>query len=218
MKYILNALILCTVFSACSENSNEHDIRVYDHAMNIGDLGVATYAIHSIIARDTSQTQFYDTLAGLYFNTGNFGQAGVTAERVLRDQPNNQRMLELAARSFQSVSRGPRALHYFERLARLSNNPEHRYQVAAQLVYANKLTEAKEIASRLTTLPQGDSIKIVILSGETRQPVPIKAAAYNILASIAYQQGNIQEAKEQISLALAVFPEFILAKQNLKNM
>ncbi|RYD75184.1 MAG: hypothetical protein EOP53_16900 [Sphingobacteriales bacterium] len=222
-KFLLFLLLYAFVFSCKQDNAkleNEQDIRIYHQAIKFGDIGTATYAIHSLLSRDTSQYKYYDTLSTLYFQSNNYPQAIQAAQHVLEHDTNNLKMVEVSARAYQAIGRFDMALPFFSRVAILGSNPEAMYQVGVCQFYMQKFDEAESTVSKVIADPKATETELIIgfSNNSQQQQVPLVAAAYNMLGSIKFQQGNTAEAKTNFIKSLTLFPEFALPKENLEKL
>src|SRR4051812_100645 len=75
----------------------DHEIKLYHQAIKFGDVSTAIHAMQSLLAWDSTRTSYYDTLAVLYFHSQNYPQAVQSAQMVLDKNPNNEKLLQLAA-------------------------------------------------------------------------------------------------------------------------
>ena len=215
---------MATAFFSCkqdnTEKENAHDMQVYHQAIKFGDIGTATSAIHSLLARDTTQTKYYDTLSVLYFQSNNYPQAIQAAQNVLDKDTNNLKMIEVSARAYQAIGRFDMAMPFFQRVAALKQNPEATYQVGVCQFYLQQFDAAEISVNKVIADSNTQNEQLVIgFNNNTRQQqVPLLAAAYNMLGSIKYQQGNANEAKINFLKAISIFPDFALPKENLEKL
>lgn len=213
------------LFSSCTdekkqlEKANAHDIKVYHQAAEYGDVGTAIYAIHSLLARDTSNIAYYDTLSMLYFESRNYPQAVQSAQRALAKDPDNEKLLQVVANSYKYMGRGDVALPYFLKLSEITNNPQFAYEAAVIEFYGKQYTEAEAAINKLLNSPASENYSVGVPSGQGKeQPVPLRAALYNLLGYIKQNQEKPEEAKTAYQKALDLYPEFILAENNLKEL
>lgn len=229
LKKIKSALVLSIsallLFSSCTdekkqeEKAIEHDKKVYHQAVEYGDVGTAIYAIHSLLARDTSNISYYDTLSMLYFESRNYPQAVQAAQKALTKDPNNQKLMQVMANSYKYMGRGDVALPYFLKLSELSSDPQFAYEAAVIEFYGKQYPEAESAINKLMNSPSSENYSVSVPSGQGKeQPVPLRAALYNLLGYIKQNQGKTDEAKTAYQKALDLYPEFILAENNLNEL
>ncbi|MGZ5243532.1 MAG: tetratricopeptide repeat protein [Bacteroidia bacterium] len=216
-------LLLCALVSSCKDNNNsgaEHDIQVYHQAIRFGDMGTAIHSMHSLLARDTTQFKYYDTLGVLYFQSNNYPQAIQAAQNVLERDTNNLKMVEISARAYQAIGQFDMAVPFFVRVAKLDNNPEALYQVGVCQFYMQQFDAAEQSVNKVIEDPKAKDMELVIgfNNNSRQQQVPLLAAAYNMLGSIKYQQGNSSAARENFGRAIALYPDFTLPKENLEKL
>ncbi len=209
--------------SSCKENKNagaDQDIKVYHQAIRFGDMGTAIHSMHSLLARDSSQFKYYDTLGVLYFQSNNYPQAIQAAQNVLEKDTSNLKMVELSARAYQAIGEFELAMPFFVRVAKLGNNPEALYQLGVCQFYMQQFDAAEQSVNKVIADPKTKEAELIIgfNNNSRRQQAPLLAAAYNMLGSIKYQQGNSAAARENFGKAIAIYPEFELPKENLEKL
>lgn len=212
-------LFACKSSSIGLDSEREHDIKVYHRAIDFGDIGTAIYSIHSLLARDTANHSYYDSLALLYYNSSNFPQAVQAAQIALRSQPNNTKLMQVVADGAKKMGKGEVALPYLLKLSETTHNPEFNYEAAIIQFYGKKYDEAEKAAITTLNDPASDKYFVVIAMGNGKeQKVPLKAALHNLLGFIRQKQGKKDEAKDNYLKAIAIYPEFVLAKNNLDSV
>lgn len=224
-RYAALCIFLLALATACQNTEQDvmadaqiHDIRMYHQAMALGDYIAAIQATHSLLARDSSQTQYYDTLAMLYYRSGSYPQAAQVAVLMLQKNPKSQKYLEVLARSYQAGGKIDQAAHYYQQLRELTGDPNYDYQLASLNYNAGRMDQAEAIINKIFSTPQIDTAHVKLYTDNgAEQVVHLKAAALNILGSIKYRQRKPDEARQAFTQALQIDSSFELAKNNLKN-
>ena len=91
-KILIPVLLLVFLISCTNESTKSkhiHYVKVYENALNMGDVDVAINACYQIIANDSNQNNYYDSLLALYLNTRNEGSTFLAARNSLKYRPNN---------------------------------------------------------------------------------------------------------------------------------
>jgi tetratricopeptide (TPR) repeat protein len=193
-----------------------HDIAVYHQAIKFGDMGTAIHAMHSLIARDTTQRNYYDTLAILYYHSQNYPQAIQAAQMILEKNQDDKNMLEVAAHSYQALNRQDLAVPFYEHLAEVTKETKYVYDIADAYFKANVWDSAANYANSIIEKDKDDTGKVLIAFEQEQQMVSVIAAAYNIRGSVAFDQHKKDAAIADFNKALAIFPDFKLAQSNLQ--
>jgi tetratricopeptide (TPR) repeat protein len=199
--------------------ANSHDVAVYHQAMKVGDFNTAIAAVHSILAETPDNTSYYDTLSILYFRNSQFPQAALSAQELLVREPRNEKMLNIAARSFEMLEMQDSALKYFTQLHAIDQSPEYQYQIAMTQFKLNDIPSSKESAQKVVGDKRADTMQMLISTNETgEQVVPLKAAAFNLLGTISHTEKKDDEARGFYKMALTLYPDFIIVQNNLKRL
>jgi tetratricopeptide (TPR) repeat protein len=194
----------------------QHYRQIYDAAIGYNDFAVATDAMYHMIALRPTDAALKDTLAGLYFQRGAWPQVVLVTTDILLANATNQAALELRAVANQSIGRAKEALADYEQLYKLAQNPYHLYEIAALQFSMKRLGECELTVRQL--LADGSlkdkTIAITVQDGRS-QEVPLHAAALNLNGVLDLEQGKKDSAKVHFENALKVYPDFILASDNL---
>ncbi|MFC0261202.1 tetratricopeptide repeat protein [Fontibacter flavus] len=195
---------------------NESDQRIYQLAMRYNDLSVARMKLFDLIERNPSNTRYPELLATLYFDAGQYASAAVSAIDLLEVNDKSVTGLEIAAYSLEQLGAMDRALPHFERHYLLTGNLFSLYKTAYMQYSLNRQEEALNSLNMLIKNNKSaeEAIGFPSASGDT-QEINLKAAALNLKAMLYMDQKNKAEALDAINQALALSPDFELAKENL---
>jgi tetratricopeptide (TPR) repeat protein len=189
---------------------------MYAEAIQFGDFAVATNAVYGLLALKPDSVALYDTLAALYFQRGAWPQVVLVTTNLLERNPANQPALELRAVANQSLGRARESLSDYESLFAKNGNPYHLYEIAALQFAMKRFGECEGSVQRLLSDKTIEEKTIVITLQDGRsQDVPLAAAAMNLHGVMNMEQGKKDIAKNSFEMALKVYPEFLLAKNNL---
>ncbi len=190
--------------------------QIFHSALTYNDFAVATDAMYHLIALQPEQTALKDTLAALYFQRGAWPQVVIVTTEILDAHPDNQSALELRAVANQSIGRAKESLADYETMYKSSKNPYHMYEIAA-LQFTMKRFGECEISINQLLGDESIKEKTIAISVEDgrSQDVPLAAAAMNLHGVLELEQGKKESAKTNFQTALKIYPEFILAKNNM---
>jgi tetratricopeptide (TPR) repeat protein len=195
-----------------------HFKSVFDRAVRYNDLAVASDAVYQMLSISESNINFLDTLSILYFQRGAWPQTILVCTDLLEKDPNKPTALELRAIAHQNVNMIKESLTDFERLYPISKNLYHLYEVATMQYTLKRFGECDVTLGKLLNDPEIKDKTIDINSSQTeRQSVPLAAACHNMAGVMLLEQGRKPDAATAFKQALSLFPDFVLAKSNLKE-
>jgi tetratricopeptide (TPR) repeat protein len=190
---------------------------LYRNGLAYGDLAVAKHALFEMLAINPSNKNLRDSLMLVYFRLEAFPQALVISKEILVDKPSDLLVLEVKAVSEQNLRLTKESLESYELLYSKSKDIYHLYQIGTLQYQLKRFGECNTTLNQLVRA-EGSEKKDIVISNPNGQGqrVPIKAASYNILGVIALETNSLTEAKTFFNEAIKVFPDFELAKGNLK--
>lgn len=233
MKTILTLLIAIALIStSCDEkksakkepekkgeNWKERYSELYRNAIELGDANTAIMALHELIVRDTVKTHYYDSLAQLYFESWQPDAALLAAEKVLEKDPENDRLLEIAAEADQYMGNSTQAVNRFKKLYSRTGKPRYLYRIAADQFAREDFKAGKATVDSIMNHPQLDQDTIQLFYGQGQgQSVPMKAAVYNLQGYLQAREGKFATALKSYEQALKVAPDFVLAQRNIEEL
>jgi tetratricopeptide (TPR) repeat protein len=162
-------------------------------------------------------------LAELYFDTEQFPLCINTCYIALEKNNKHRKSWQMLAVCYQKESNSTGALLAYNKLDSLYPDAYNKYQKATLLFekqrYQESLNELQLIINDTTTLNR--SINITFQNEQkksTQQSVSLQAAAYNMAGFILMNHNEKSKAKFLFEKALAIEPDFQLAKGNLNNL
>lgn len=216
--FSLNAQIKKTSPVSASTTAPSLHLQVYRNALAAGDLATAITSLNYVVATEMKTGKYQDSLAMLYFASGNVQQANYWSNKVLTTQPNNLVMLDIKASALKQMNQPLQAIETYEKMLSIDNSPatcfnltELQYSVKRlyECVASTQMAEKMQISKEL-----GFSYKI---DKETAQ-TPLMAAFYNYRGLALYDLGDKEASKIAFLAALKIDPNFILARVNLEQL
>ena len=202
-----------------SSNASDVDFRmkIYKMALQNGDLAVAKQSVYELLALQPERTDFKDSLALLYYNMGANAECILVTRDILAAQPEKQNILELKAIAEQNIGMFKEALSDYEKVYAKSKDQYHLYQIAAIQYELKRVVECKMSVEQLIADKEIDKkeISINVARGQ-QQKVAFKAAAWNMRGVLAMDVKEFDAAKDCFKQAVALSPDFVLAKGNLE--
>jgi tetratricopeptide (TPR) repeat protein len=154
----------------------------------------------------------------LYYENQKYTSAFLVAQAMLQRNPKNLTMLEVAATSAEAVGILDRSLQYYESLYLLTNNLNTLYKISFIQYDLKRFAECRTNAEILLTKPETETAKVVYNDAQNQQKeYSMKVAVLNLLGMIKLEQGDKEGARKSFQEALAISPDFVLAKQGLEK-
>lgn len=187
---------------------------IYNKALGYNDFEVAKNAIYTMLALKPEDTSMKDSLAIIYYNMSSYVPCILLGREILEKNKNNPTMLEITAASERNMGLLPESLDRYQTLYGITNSVFHLFQVASVQFDMQKYEDCKSTLDRVISNPDSDKQQVVMQTQQGQQPVPVKAAAYNMHGIISMTNKDPQNALVFIEKALQAYPEFELAKMN----
>lgn len=197
--------------------------KIYNLSISYHDYGTAENAVYQELALDLDTTKtlsYKDTLFNLYYNSGQFVQAVTLGKEIITKQPYNLIEMEMLGDAEKNINNFEDALGYYQTIYSKLHDLFHLYKIALLQFNLSRMSECNQTLDQIIADTGSVNQKIQIIiggQGET-QNVPYKAAAYNIRGAIAKGLKQTEVAKQAFNDALAVYPDFALAKSNLEEL
>lgn len=225
MKQLM-LLALCTgmlTVAAVAQNAtakqDNEDLSLYRRALKYSDLSSAAFALGRYLHKGGDST-FQDTLALIYYNMNNLQGAYKLAGEINQQNAKNVTALSLLADISGRAGEVKTSLDWYEKLVVLSPEAYNYYQLATkQFVLERNLECRQSLQKVIADSAAAKQQKVRLDVGEGYgEDVPVLAAAMNMLGALAYKEKNTALAEEWYTKAVAVFPDFVIAKQNLDSL
>lgn len=188
---------------------------IFTTALNYGDYDVAKNALYHMMVLDTTNKLLKDTLCILYFQAGDMAQCVLLSTEILETNPKKDPIRNLKAVAEKSLGLSKEALKDFELLYASSPEVDYLYQICTIQYELKRYGECMASADKIIADASSKEKKISIATNQSRQMVPLSAAAINIKGVVFLEMGKKEEAKAAFENALSLAPEFELAKNNL---
>ncbi len=202
-----------------SDNIGIRYEKVYRQALSLGDFGTAVSACHMLIAEDSKNGNWRDSLLVVYFKSGNYISSHLLSGVLIQERPQDDRLLEISAVSLVQLGALREAISAYEQLYLRGKKVEHAYELANLQYQIKRLAEAELTLSNLSSVEMPDSlgVRYPIKEGGS-QVVNLKAAVYQLRGLVAYDLKQIDQATNYFKKALEIDPEFVVAKQNIEAL
>jgi tetratricopeptide (TPR) repeat protein len=197
----------------------QHFFRKHSVAVQWGDELVAKDALYDLIIRNPGNDSLIYSLAVVYYQDQKFTSSLLVGMELLKRKPKDPAYLELSALSAESLGVIDRALQYYESLYLLSGSTYTLYKIAFLQYDVKRYAESLTNADILLTKPDVETMKVSYNDAQKKSmEYPMKVAVINLKGLIKQETGDNVTAKKLFAEALAISPDFILAKENLAKM
>ena len=185
-------------------------------AAKYGDVPVYKQALYQLMALEPDNNGWKDSLAILYFRTGNYPQSILLTGELLKSRPGDTTLLQMQAQSYEALGDLKKAVERYDKI--FAQNPKNiliGYRLAWNQYLLKRTEEAYQTLMKLKKLDFPEKLEVTVPAGDKKmQKVPFKAAYYNLLGLVTYDLHNWKLAISHFDQALKVFPGFVSAKQN----
>lgn len=218
-KFVPFLIFLCLANAGSAQDTEvlkKHYLKVYSQALTYNDVNAAINSLHGYLAVDNSLS-YKDTLSMLYFTTKSYYSALLLAEEVYKADANNMLAMARAAECYDLLGDPKTATGLFEQVVPKTKNPYHIYKLAV-CQYQLKRTAECEASAKFVladTSSKRIGVGFTMMDG-AQQTIPVNAAAANLLGVLKMDAKNFTGAKADFQQALALFPQFGGAKENLE--
>ena len=198
----------------------EHFYKKYVTALRWNDYEVAKDALYDLIMENPQNDSLIFNLAYYYYENQNYPSSVLVSQQLLARNPKNAAALEISAVGYEYMGVPERSLQNYESLYLLTNNITTLYKMAFLQFDLKRYAECLTSIDILLTNKDLDAAKVVFNDVENKQKeYPMKVAVIN-LKGLAVQEhlGDKAAAKKLYEEALALAPDFVLAKQNLAKV
>lgn len=194
-----------------------HFFKKYSLALQFNDYDVAKDALYDVIVEAPTDS-LLTSLTLLYYENQKYTSAFLVAQAMLQRNPKNLTMLEVAATSAETVGILDRSLQYYESLYLLTNNLNTLYKIAFIQYDLKRFAECKTNAEILLSKPELEANKVLYNDAQNKQKeYSMKVAVLNLLGMTKLEQSDKEGARKAFQDALALAPDFVLAKQGLEK-
>lgn len=214
-------IALAGVVSSCASNSDEEQLDLhwftYHRAMEIQDWDVARMSVYQIMALDTNNKAYYDTLAQLYASSQDWNAAYHSSTKSLAYNF-SESSLRVAYLSSSFSGRSEDAIKHGERLLELhADSIELMYEISDQHLKLKQLDKVEELLNKVILNPKsGEVLRVEQVSQQRVQKVPYRACAYNVLGYLALQRGDDLRGLEMFERSLNSDSTYMVALNNLQ--
>ncbi len=214
----LLVLVFCVGCAQSTQKQDDQLKRIVSQAKEVGDFQTAISATYQLIAADTNELSYYDSLALYYYNLGNYNSALKTCEHLLEYRTGDTTLI-IAAKCASALNRVEDVVSYA--LAILESNPESlewRYELSKAYFNLNEGSNCQGELQMLIDHPRSKFETTPIVLGNQVFNVSYYAVSLNLMGVLLANINRYERAKACFEESSAYAPDFPLPKQNLQAL
>ncbi len=194
----------------------QHYARKYSAAVQWNDYEVAKDALYDLIIENPGNDSLIFDLALYYYQNQKSASAVLVSNELLVRNPKNIAALEISAGGYEALGVPDKALQNYESLYLLTNNVSTLYKMAFLQYRLKRYKESLASSDIIMAHKDLETMK-ASFEGADKKPkeYPVKVAVLNLKGMATLDQGDKVGAKKLFEQALAIAPDFVLAKENL---
>lgn len=188
----------------------------YQLAVQWGDYEEAKDALYDLIIENQATDSIVYELAYYYLQNQKYAPAVLVAQELLKRNPKNAAALEVCGIGFENLGVLERALQNYESLYLLQSEPAVLYKMAFLQYRLKRYKESGTSSDILLSDKSIDSLTVNYTNANGQNKAyAMKVALFNLKGLLALDQGDKVNAKKYFEQALAIAPDFALAKDGL---
>lgn len=197
----------------------QHYAMKYATAVQWSDYEVAKDALYDLIVLNPGNDSLIYDLAVFYYQNQKHASAILVSQELLKRNPKNTNALEIAAVGYENLGVADKSLQSYESLYLLNNNSATLYKMAFLQYRLKRYKECLTSADILLAGKDAETLKITYNDASNKpKEYSLKVALLNLKGMVAQDQGDKVNAKKFYDQALALAPDFALAKDNLSKL
>jgi tetratricopeptide (TPR) repeat protein len=197
----------------------QHFIRKYSLASQWNDYSVAKDALYDLIIENPANDSLLFTLAYIYYDTKEYAPTLLISQTLLGRNPKNVNYLEMAAVSAESLGVYDKALQSYETLYLLTNSVNTLYKIAFLQFDLKRYNESLTNVNILLGNPEIATQKVFFNDAANKsKEYVMKVSVLNLKGLILDVTGDKPGARKSYQEALALAPDFKMAKDNLAKL
>ncbi len=212
--------------AAAQENATEEQPTILDHfqrtyllGIRYNDYSIAKNALYDMLAIEPANDSIAHLLSYLYFQQRQYASAALIAQDVISRNPEHLPSFEIAASSLESLGALDKSLEVYERLYLKTNDFQSLYKIAFLQYDLKRFIECESNLDLLMEKKEADEEKVIFNDANNQQKeYPIKVALLNLKGLLYKEKGDKAGAKKHFEAALAIAPDFAVAKENLESL
>ena len=219
MKNLIYIFTFILTSTAIAQNTTSiaFEKQKMQQAKMYNDESIILNSMYSLIAMEGPESSYKDSLAYVYFSKRSYVSCYLVTNDLLKTKPDNVELLEMSAVSLESMGALEKSKEAYVKLLSKTNDNYHAYKLAG-LEFRMKQNEAAYATiKKAGQLVDKGELKVTFQVNENyNQNIELKAAISYLEGLIAVSLKKNAEARVNFERAIALSPDFILAKSKLE--
>jgi len=219
MKNLIYIFTFILASTAIAQNTTSiaFEKQKMQQAKMYNDESIILNSMYSLIAMEGPESSYKDSLAYVYFSKRSYVSCYLVTNDLLKTKPDNVELLEMSAVSLESMGALEKSKEAYVKLLSKTNDNYHAYKLAG-LEFRMKQNEAAYATiKKADQLVDKGELKVTFQVNENyNQNIELKAAISYLEGLIAVSLKKNAEARVNFERAIALSPDFILAKSKLE--
>lgn len=218
-KLFSSAAILMFLITSCITNNTKKQVELeqtlFSRAVEVNDFQSAIYAANKLVLLGPTQKYYYDSLANLYYNIGNYHAASTVAEATLKDHTSKD-LFNIAAYSKFNMNQFEDASILLQDLIAVDsiNKVNYLYDIGVCFFNIGNGESAFSYMKKVMDEPSSRMQKKQFFVDNKTEETYYYVAALNTMGFIYMQEERYDEAEELYLELFKIDPDFKLAKNN----
>ncbi len=197
--------------------SYKQEKAVYQLGSKYADVEIARNAIYNLMAIDPSDASLLDSLAYMYYYQ-KFTSCLLVCIDIIKMNPDHLPALEMSGVAYQNLGLKDKALTSYESIYLRNNSVLTLYKMAILQLDLNRQGESMTNVGILLEKEETKEAMVSINTQKGPSQISLTAAVYNLKGLIESSQENKEAARTSFQEALALEPDFTVAKNNLEEL
>jgi len=215
--------ILATCWSSSAQDAKDsvpykQEKAVYLLASKYADVNIARNAIYNLMAMDPNDASLLDSLAYMYYDYQKYTSCLLVCLDIIKRNPDHLPALEMSGVSYESLGLKDKALTAYESIYLRNSSVLTLYKMAILQLDLNRLGESMTNVGILLEKEDTKEANVSINTQQGPSQISLTAAVYNLKGLIESSQENKEAARTSFQEALALEPDFTVAKNNLEEL
>jgi tetratricopeptide (TPR) repeat protein len=195
-----------------------HYKNAFETAKALRDMDNAGIALFNLYTLNPGDTVLQMDLLTYYYANKKYSEAMFLGERICKKDENNIAAFDIWTKSQEACGNFSNAVINYELLYLRTSNTYYKYLSAYCQFRLSRFIECEKYLAEVLTMSDLTNHNVVMeISDGKTQEVPLKAAVLNLFGLVKAELHNLPEATVYFKKALDVYPDFLLAQNNLKR-
>lgn len=215
--FLIVIVLFTSAITSCTNTAQQVELEkeIFNRARAVDDAPVAINAAYRIVLLDKEQTNYYDSIAQIYFEVQNFKGAKTVALNVSKERETKQIANIIAYSDFNTGNYTDASL-YIQDLIKLDpeNKIKYLYDLGICAYNMNNYTTTLDYMTQVMNHPASKMTKKSIAMGNQQYETYYYILALNTIGYTYMVEEKYENAEQAFQKLLEIEPNFEVAKNN----